>query len=94
MTRSELIDIITDAIRRENATGSDVKGLSATLRELVPDLFTDTNALKVPANVLIEYITSFAGRPGAEIVQELGGCDFVASKVGEVLRCRVTIEPE
>lgn len=40
---------------------------------------------------IITYICSFAGRKGAEIIQELGGKDFIEAKLSDILKVPVRI---
>jgi len=85
-TREELIDIVSAALRAKNATGSDVKGLTATLQSLLPDLFSSGDQSKRPdPSAIIGYITTFAGRKGAEIVADLGGRESLETRLSEIL---------
>ena len=91
-TRDELVGIISRAIRDTKATGSDIKGLSATLQTLVPDLFQGKDSKERPDPVaLIKYIASFDGMQGAEVVKELGGAEFLANQLSEILKTPVSL---
>lgn len=91
-TKEELVSIVSAALRAENATGSDVKGLTATLQSLLPALFASDDQSKRPdPSAVVAYITGFAGRKGSEIVQELGGVEFVEARLSEVLKVSVKL---
>ncbi len=85
-TREELIGIVSAALRAENATGSDVKGLIATLQSLLPDIFAGSEQTKRPdPAAIIGYICTFAGKSGAEICQDLGGRESLEARLSEIL---------
>lgn len=91
-TREELIGIVSEALRRENATGSDVKGLTATLQSLLPDLFTSGDDSSKPGpDLVLAYITRFAGQSGESLADDLGGRAFVAGRLSELLGCPVSV---
>ena len=90
-TREELISIVSEALRSENATGSDVKGLTATLQSLVPELFTDQAGTKPDPCAVVAYITTWAGASGEQIMAELGGREFLAEKLSDLLHTPVSL---
>lgn len=93
LDRAEMEAIITEAIRSNKETGTNVKGLADTIERLRPDLFTDATDTRPSPDAVVRYITTFAGRPGSEIVLEQGGADFLADNIGAILNCSVSIRP-
>jgi len=92
VTRAELINIITQEIRKTNRTGSDVKGLAATLQSLLPDLFADSSKAPQPDPcAVLAYVCSFSGMTGAEIVHELGGRDWMSARLRDILKTSVIL---
>ena len=91
-TRDELIGIISQAVRRPDGTGADIKGLTATLQSLLPDLFRDeSNDRKPDPCAVLSYVVSFAGMTGPEIIQSLGGRDFVRDTLVDILKTAVIL---
>ena len=91
-TREELIGIISQAVRRPDGTGADIKGLTATLQSLLPDLFRDeSNDRKPDPCAVLSYVVSFAGMTGPEIIQGLGGRDFVRDTLVDILKTAVVL---
>lgn len=93
LTRSELIGIITEALRDDQVKGAEVSSLTKTIRELVPELFTEQSDGVIDPAAYLEHITRFAGLSGAEIVQQAGGIDWMQQRLSEMLKSDVRIMP-
>lgn len=93
LTRDELIGIITEALRDDQVKGTEVSSLTKTIRELVPELFTDQSAGLLDPTAYLEHITRFAGLSGSEIVQQSGGIDWMQQRLSEMLKSDIRIMP-
>jgi len=93
LTRSELIGIITDALRDDQVKGAEVSSLTKTIRELVPELFTEQSDGVIDPSAYLEHITRFAGLSGPEIVQQAGGIDWMQQRLSDMLKSDVRIMP-
>eukprot|EP00919_Chromeraceae_sp_WS-2016_P009453 GHVR01022181.1.p1 GENE.GHVR01022181.1~~GHVR01022181.1.p1 ORF type:complete len:238 (+),score=24.55 GHVR01022181.1:1053-1766(+) len=91
-TREELISIISTGLRDITATGSDVKGLTATLRDLMPELFRQQGDVDRPDPcALMAYICTFSGMTGEQIIAEQGGREFVEAQLSDILKTKVIL---
>jgi hypothetical protein len=91
-TREELIGIVSAALRAENATGSDVKGLTATLESLLPELFNHAGVqIKPDPALFLGYLLHLDGCTTDELMAEIGGPEFVAGKLSEILKTPVKL---
>jgi len=96
LTADQIAGIISDTLKdgynSGKLTGADAKGLTQTLRELLPSLFGSNDDTDIPnPAALMAYITGFSGRQGADIVQELGGREFMQARLSEILHIPVIL---
>ncbi len=82
VSREEVISKLSAAIRQGDS--QTVVAAVKALAGIMPEIGTSPTEKPDPL-VIVEYVASFAGRPGREIVQELGGPEFLAHKLAEVL---------
>ena len=83
---------ISDALRKETLTGADVKSLTSTLQLVAPELFkTDADSDKPDPCAVMGYLCSFSGAIGADLVADMGGTEFIAAQLSEVLGVPVSI---
>lgn len=91
-TREELIGIVSRAMRDDGATEAGIKALMSVLERLMPSVFVDSEADNRPdPSAVIGYLCTFAGKSGSQIVTELGGPEFLADRLSDVLRVPVRI---
>jgi hypothetical protein len=83
---------ISDALRKGNNTGADIKSMTTTLQLISPDLFRHSDKADRPDPcAIIKYLCTWSGAQGADMVKELGGAEFLATKLSEVLDTPVSV---
>ena len=81
MGRAELYALITAEIR----AGRVDPALVSSLLKVAPEL-GEVDQSRPDPTAVISYVCHFAGRPGDEIARELGGLEFIAAKLCDVLK--------
>jgi len=93
ITPSEIRKRLEFVVRSSSSSG-DIVRASQMLKDEFGVTDKDPEAIKVSPDQLLAYITNFAGREGKEIVQELGGAEFMARRLSEILKVPVTVDGE
>lgn len=93
----ELLDIVTATLRRNyrkgTLTGSEAKALLSTLQGVAPELFTANNGESDTPDpcALLDHVISWSGWTGEEIVNALGGVEFMEKYLSEALKTPVRL---
>lgn len=82
ITRVELFRLISGAIKDGDRVDP---ALVTALLKVAPEL-GEVDQSRPDPTAVITYVCHFAGRPGHDIVRELGGLEFIASKLCDVLK--------
>lgn len=91
LTIPELTELLTSAIRSDEATPTDINKSLQTMREINPALFADVAKIQPDPCAVFDVVTSWAGMSGAEIAQSVGGADALSRHLSKVLKCDVVI---
>lgn len=91
LTIPELMELLTEAIRSPDATPTDVNKSLQTLRELNPAMFASIDKAPPDPCAIAEFLCSWAGRTGEEIIQMNGGREALERELSKTLKSTVVI---